>query len=412
MSERSPAWEQFWEDAKAAPIETVAEQLGVTLRRVGPDLVGPCPLGCAKTDGFIVTPKKGIFLCRPSGETGDVIDMVVHAQGCSKVAALELITGRDRPDRKHEETDEERVAREERHRKIKEDAAVRAAQAEQEEAAKRRRDEEAVASVLRRAVPIEGTHAEAYFRARELRPAKGLTCDLKFVPDLDYWGFADAKTKVLTHLATLPAMAAIIRDVAGAVLGVHQTYFDAREPRKWFAPWEADVAPKDRRNQAKKIRKAGETIDGGMIRLGMIGDKLAMGEGIETTLSWHALGYGPEDVTLAAAISLGNLAGGWTGTLPHPTRTNPKSGKPTHYPNGIPDMDKPGVILPDHVAEVILLGDGDSERLATEGAVLTCARRYRAQGRVVSTHWAPPGMDWNDVERALRAEAERREQAA
>ena len=59
------------------------------------------------------------------------------------------------------------------------------------------------------------------------------------------------------------------------------------------------------------------------------------------TLRWHALGIGPEDVTIACGVSLDNMAGGCTGTLPHPT-ARAKNGKSDQYPNGEPDAAKEG----------------------------------------------------------------------
>ena len=58
---------------------------------------------------------------------------------------------------------------------------------------------------------------------------------------------------------------------------------------------------------AKKIRGHAK---GGLIRLGRIGDKLAVGEGIETTLRWYGRGAGAEDVTIACGVALDNIAGG------------------------------------------------------------------------------------------------------
>jgi CHC2 zinc finger len=385
MSALSPAWDSLWAEAKAIPIREIAERLGATLRRAGADCVGPCPAGCASVDGFVVTPSKGIFLCRPSGESGDVIDLVVHAHGCTKAQALEFVTGRDLPV-KPEEPAEERRAREAKRAHLLAAAAKRREQEERAAASRLMRDEEAIAAVTARAVPIAGTHAEAYLRARGLTPARRLTSDLRFVAELDYYGHAADGDKTLVHLATLPAMVAVIRDVTGAMTGIHQTYLDPKAPAKWRPIG-------SRANKAKKIR--GEA-KGGMIRLGPIGDKIAIGEGLESTLSWHALGCGPEDISIAAGISLGNLAGGWTGTLPHPTRKG-ADGKPTKIPNGVPDMSRPGVILPEGVREVILIGDGDSETLATRAAILTGAERFRAEGRVVATHFAPLGADFGDV---------------
>jgi hypothetical protein len=396
MSERSPQWADWIARAEAVDILSIAERL-TKLRRAGVDYLGNCPAGCTTHgDGFVVSPKKSIFLCRPSGATGNVIVMARHALGCGFAEALEYVTGESRPDRSHDETDEERerraAARAERDASI----AERRSQDEADELAKRRRDEEAVAEIVKRAVPIAGTHAEAYLRARGLTPARRRVADLKFVAELDYWGMADDKAKAKTLLAMLPAMVAIVRNVAGEIIGVHQTFLDPIEPRKWKPIGSAD-------NGAKKVR--GEA-KGGMIRLGMIGDALAIGEGIETTLGWHALGVGPEDVSIAAGISLGNIAGGCTASVRHPTKRD-ASGKATAIRNGVPDMDKPGVVLPADVRSVILLGDGDSEPVGTLAALATATRRYVAEGRTVAVAMAPPGMDWADVNKIERDALER-----
>ena len=152
------------------------------------------------------------------------------------------------------------------------------------------------------------------------------------------------------------------------------------------------TSAQERLNKAKKIRGHAK---GGLIRLGRIGDKLAVGEGIETTLRWYGRGAGAEDVTIACGVALDNMAGGCTGTLPHPTMT--VRGKPARFANGDPDMAKPGMILPEDVRELTLLGDGDSEPLATRGKIAAGARRALTDGLVVSVHFAPDGKDWADV---------------
>ena len=98
------SWEDFWADARGADILAVAERLNAKLKHTGADWIGACPNGCAKTDGFIVTPGKGIFLCRPSKATGDVIKMVAHVKGYSAIEAAEWITGQARPDRSQDES--------------------------------------------------------------------------------------------------------------------------------------------------------------------------------------------------------------------------------------------------------------------------------------------------------------------
>jgi putative DNA primase/helicase len=83
-----------WAEAKNVDMIDLAHRHGARLKQQGPHWVGACPGGCARTDGFIVTPAKRLFYCRPSATKGDAIDMVVHMQGCTKVEALEFIVGK------------------------------------------------------------------------------------------------------------------------------------------------------------------------------------------------------------------------------------------------------------------------------------------------------------------------------
>ena len=389
------AWDAWIARAESIDILAVAERCQAKLRRAGPHFVGACPAGCASTDGFVVTPRERLFLCRPSGSSGNAIVMVRHALGFGFAEALEFITGQTRPDRSHDEAPEMKRMTEIERGRLGEEGRRRAAAVEARELSARDRSLALIAEILAAARPIPGTIVEAYLRARGLRPSASVIEGLRYVADLEYWGYASAQAEIRTMLARLPAMIAPIVDAKGVVIGLHRTYLDRLTPIK-FEP------PDQKRDRAKKM--LGEAR-GGMIRLGPIGERLAIGEGIETTLGWHGLGMGPDDVTIAAAGSLGNLAGAWTATLAHPTRRG-ADGKPTRMPNGEPDMARPGVILPPRVREVILLGDGDSEPLATRGAILTGARRFRREGRQAAVHFAPDGEDWSDVAKRAAAQHE------
>ena len=247
-------------------------------------------------------------------------------------------------------------------------------------------------------MPIQGTWAEAYLRGRGLTPSRALTRDLLFVSDLDYWGYADAETKKLTHIATLPGMVALVREGVGEQVGIHQTFIDPNEPRKWRPTGDA------KRNKAKKFRGSPK---GGLIRLGMMGETLAIAEGIEKILGWRQLGYGPEDVSIASALSLGNLAGASTGSVDHPTLVNPETGKPLRIRNGEPDMSQPGLALPEGVKELIIVVDSTSEPIGTRASAMTAARRYRAMGLTVSLQMSPPGMDFDELALLQQRELER-----
>jgi len=360
-------WDQWRDHAVAVSILDVAARLGARLKPAGSDHLGACPLGCAKRDGFIVTPAKGIFLCRPSGATGDVIDLVQHVNGCSYAEAVEFITGETRPDRSRDENDDERFAREARWRSQQEAARRRADEAVRQEAARQRRSSDHIADVLERAVPIAGTHAEAYLmRGRKLEGVqRRFLSDLRFVADLPYWGYADELAKELTRLSDgLPAMVAPFRDTAGSIVGLHQTFLDPVEPRKWVPPGD------QKRNKAKKMRGA---PCGALIRLGRVSEVLAAAEGIETGLSWALLmtrrGQIPAGVSLAAAGSIGNLCG--------------------------------QMVMPEGVRELILLVDSDRDYRASWMKAKTAVARFEAQGVVVRVHAPPVGMDWANVWEAM-----------
>ena len=379
-------WSAWIGEARQADPLVVAQTLGVTLRKTGAEWVGPCP-ACGGTDRFAINTRKRVFNCR-GAEGGDTIAMVEHITGCAFIEAVEQITGSTRPDRSRDEKPEERAARLKRNMDRNLANTRLAEDSRKAEEARARADEQAVHEVLERAVPIAGTHAEAYMRdGRGLTPSKRLTQDLRFVADLDYWGAGDNGSGKLVKLAVLPALIAIIRAFDGAIIGISQTYLDPKEPRKW-TPFGSS------NNSAKKIR--GDKR-GGMIRLGRMEETMAIAEGWENALAWHQIGHaaGIEALGLGAAIDLGNLSGRSLGTVPHKWLKG-SDGKRKKIANGRPDPSSSGIIIPDGVKSLILLGDSNSEALATTQQVLTAVRRFLDHGLEVSIHWAPWGRDWNE----------------
>jgi hypothetical protein len=380
----SQAFDEWVGEARSVTILDELGRRGIRMKG-SVERSGPCP-ACGGTDRFSINTRKNIFNCRGAGG-GDVIAMVEHLDSCEFLAACETLTGRPPPGREQAETDEERSARESR-------LAARAEQRRKEEAETRAREDrerqetqESVERLWMSATPIAGTRAAAYLEARGLTPPARLTQDLRFVPDLVYHGYANAEADRTSPLGSYPAMVAAIRSVDGTIIGLHRTYLDPSQPRKLTPPGDRS------RNKAKKVM--GEQR-GGMIRLGEIGECLAIGEGIETVLSWYVLGLVDHDVSLATSVSLGNLSGGATGTVPHPKKKRP-DGSPLPIPNGAPDFDRPGVILPQQVRRVILLGDGDSDPESTRARLLVAARRFHQQGREMLVSMAPDGSDFNDL---------------
>ena len=81
--------------AKAVPMEHELERRGIKLGGRHKHLSGPCPR-CGGTDRFFVNTAKGYFgcrSCRPRG--GDVIDLVMHIDGCTFTEAVEALTSED-----------------------------------------------------------------------------------------------------------------------------------------------------------------------------------------------------------------------------------------------------------------------------------------------------------------------------
>lgn len=384
--EFDPLFEDWKARARDADILDVASRVvQVALKKRGRDYTSACPTcGGRQKNEFICTPANPAnrrFLCRKSGEGGDAVSMVMHALSIGFMDACEAILCEPPPKRgggdRHPKEYDPALARERREERRD---AERARDQQQKADEEKRVMKAGEVWAIRQA--IRGSHADRYLAARKITLTNEEAIDLAFHPRLPYFGFRDPQSDELVELGAFPAMLAAVRDVQGNVIAVHRTYLDPEEPRKLRAPGDAS------RNLAKKVVGKAK---GGMIRLGYVGRVMAIGEGIETTLSFARLGIVNDDIGLAAAYSLGNLSGSATGTVPHPDYAS------RSIPNGIPDMDQPGIILPPEVEEVILLGDGDSDPATTKARLLVAARRFAAQGKVVSISNAPKGRDFNDV---------------
>lgn len=378
--ERDPDFDDWVQRARDADPLPVAQRLGARLKKAGRDWHGACP-ACGGTDRFVVTPGQPDagkrWMCR-GARGGDVIAMAQHCLGGDFLHAVEFITGESPPRGRQGREPDPEVARERRHERT--DQKITATARERQEA---RRKMMSANELWDLGKPLRGTTGWDYFGKRGINLTDELAFDLRFCARLEYRGFADDGTDELTPLGEFPCILAAMRNVTGEITAVHRTYLDAAQPIKLSCPGDRS------RNRAKKVM--GKPM-GSMIRLGMIGDVLAIGEGIETALSWLQVGA-PDavEVSIAAAYSLGNISGGATGTIPHPERRDKT------IMNGFPNKDAPGVILPTWVEGVILLGDGDSDKATTLAALLTGARRFRDQGKAVSIAMARDGGDWNDI---------------
>ena len=192
---------------------------------------------------------------------------------------------------------------------------------------------EAARRLWARCRAIDGSHAEAYLRARGL--ARCRFAALRYHPELRY--------REGSTVRRLPALVAAVTGDDGAVAGVQRTWLDPRRPAR------AGVAAP---------RKALGRVYGRAVRFGRPADgaSLLVGEGIETVLS--VVTAVPE-VTAAAALSAGSLGA-----------FAPGSG----------------------VARLVIARDNDAEG---ERAAERLARRCARAG-VAATILVPEGGDFND----------------
>lgn len=382
------------------PIADIAS--GYTkLRRAGGKLVGPCPIcgGRASSQRFEVIEKDASWVCAVCPDGGDVIRLVEKVEGCDFRAAIERLGGRTAIDASRakelfEERERKRLAREK-------------TSADYREAERKR-----LFRTWKSALPIHDTVASRYLEGRGLEPP--VHCPgLRFLPTMSYWHgdtIDERGRKAPRQIYSGPAMCGAFIRPDGKFGGLHLTWLnviaspdDVTAP----APVKAEILDPDSGEvlNSKKMRgsKTGAYI---AIVMHDAPRRLVIGEGIETVLSvWtamHKAGRPMDDMAFWAAGDLGNLAGRANKTINHPTLKRP-NGQPQKVPDRFPDLDDAGLSIPDSVEELILLGDGDSEKVLTAYAMERAARRYARQGRVIRIAFAPAGNDFNDVLRVAAA---------
>jgi hypothetical protein len=131
--------------------------------------------------------------------------------------------------------------------------------------------------------PILGTIVETYLRNRGIATLHE-TGSLRFHPHCYYRPNEHSPTEVW------PAMIAAVTDLSGTITGAHRT---------WLAPDGSDKAPIDIQ------RKAMGDLLGNAVHVGVSGEVIAAGEGIETILSLRCV---LPEMAMAAALSAAHLS--------------------------------------------------------------------------------------------------------
>jgi phage/plasmid primase-like uncharacterized protein len=78
------------EQARGVPLANVVARL--KLRRVGAELIGPCP-ACGGSDRFCIHLGRGKWICRGAGGGNDAIGLAMHIYDIDFRAAVEKLTG-------------------------------------------------------------------------------------------------------------------------------------------------------------------------------------------------------------------------------------------------------------------------------------------------------------------------------
>ena len=415
-----PAFQDWVTRARAGSFERAVQLCGFAPAKglnKGKDHAGPCP-DCGGRDRFSVNYAKRKFNCRGCGVKGvDALALALVGGHIGFVEACEDLSGEPRPARVAAETPEEKSAREARRREADRRWAEEA-QAREIEAEKYRARERATCHRLwetGRAPTKAGLGR--YFEARcILLPASAL---IREADDVAYFHGDEVDERGFSHPRVIhrgPAMLAQMLDNAGAFVGLHITYLKADWTGKAeiFDPETGEVLPAKKMRGSKRASHivVRETGRGSNVADLVSGRRLFIAEGIETVASvavaLKACGrLAPQDMFWAAG-DLGNLGGPAAGTIAHPVLKTPK-GRAQRLPGPVPDFGEPGILIPPYVTHLVLLGDGDSERVLTETTLERGRRRYAADRErmreadptipplSIGIAMAPAGSDFNDM---------------
>lgn len=392
---RDAATDAWIEEARRADCHAVLGRIrsDAKLKKTSSEFVGPCP-SCGGTDRFSINRRKNIWFCRMSQRGGDAISLVEYLNGADFLGAVEVITGRPPPKGSGGTlADAELMAQQAREAEERRVLAERAMNDFRVKEIRRAHD------IWTAAGPISGSIAESYLRHRGVNPAPG--AKLRCLSNLPYWHFVEDKWQVI-HEG--PAMVAAIQGRDGGFIGCHCTWIDpsfaSRSGKATIAhPVTGEML------DAKKVRGSQK---GGRIHLGGLMDaaRLVVGEGVETVYSVReAESLETRARTLYwSSVNLGNLGGRARESVVHPTATmKDKAGRIRRQkvPGPVPDLDDHDTLRPPaNATEIVLLGDGDSDRFTTRNTLLRFAGRWQRPGVSIRAAWAEDGSDFNDMLRA------------
>lgn len=419
-SATDPDFRDWVERARSGSFERAIQLCGFTPAKgssKGKDLAGPCP-NCGGRDRFSVHHVKRKFNCRGCGVKGaDALALALVGQHVSFAEACEDLSGEPRPARVNAETAEEKAARAARRREADLRQAEEARKREVDAENYRARERAACCRIWEVGRAPTAVGLGRYFDARRIiLPASALIREADDVAfyhgeEIDERGFSRPR---VIHRG--PAMLAQMLDNDGEFVGLHITYLRADWSGKAdiFDPETSEALPPKKMRGSKKgshivLRQPDVAARTACCAAAV---RMFMGEGLETVA---AVGTALKRAGRLAALDhfwgsgdLGNLGGPAAGTIAHPVLKTAK-GRAQRLPGPVPDFSEKGILIPPHVTHLVLLGDGDSERVLTETTLERARRRYRADRErlreadpsipplTIGIALAPVGSDFNDM---------------
>ena len=339
---------------------------------------GDCPIcGSARKNKtqFQVFPDKNTWACAVCCKGGDVISLVQAKKNCSFIEAVKFLGG-DRAD--------------EPLPSLKKTPAPSPAKDDHYRETVRKRNY----TLWKQAVPLIGSTAEGYLRARRLHWRLG-DLALKCCENLPYYHGETVNAqgrKVPRLIYEGPAMLAAFVGADGRFMSLHRTWIDlANGPKfrpKLLDPDTGDELP---------TKKMFGSKQGGYLKLteGESRREIRAGEGIETTLSVREAMK--DFLCYRAAGDLGNLVGPAVESVPHP-RQRHANGSPKWIPGTKPDLKKLAMPVPEECEILALLGDYDTDGFMIENAMQRGKVRFSRKWRDVIILRSKKGLDFNQME--------------
>lgn len=398
----STALKLFVEDARAITIADAAQRLNLKCNPRGSEHPQPCP-ACGGKDTFAFNTQKNKWNCRQGGIGGnDAIGMAAHVHGLNVrnreglLEACSILLGQPIPEGGERESDEDKASRMERLEEQRRRNAELQDEQAKSQANYREIERNKARGIYRRASTLYSAlapHGRFYLMARGACAPESEW--LRVGASVPYW-----HGDQLLHEG--PAMIAPIIGPDLDVIGCHITWIDLDKRPKCrpeiIDPATGELLPSKKMRGSKK---------GGLIPL--VGHpslaRWVGGEGIENTLAVARAENLRPDTFYFAGGDLGNLSGPAdpTSRFAHPTlkKEDAKGRLRTVMVQGpVPRPDQgpeDGFWVGDHVREIVLLGDGDSERVMTSAAMARAKARIAKQGRRIAIAWPPAGMDFSEM---------------